>query len=76
MSVQQEKFRVAEKGGQRTIGENKPKLSEKEKEQRRKLDAYIKKMELMDAEAKKNGQSGFMEMLETKMKEQQAAAKA
>lgn len=33
LSVQQEKYKQAEKGGNRQIGQNKPKLSDEEKEE-------------------------------------------
>jgi tetratricopeptide (TPR) repeat protein len=61
LSVQQEKFR-AEKGG-RAIGDNKPKLSEKEKEEAKKrkgIEEYIRRMQQMEADPKNKG---FFEML-------------
>lgn len=72
LSIQQEKFRAAEKGG-RAIGENKPKLTDKDKEEalkRKNIEEYIKRMQQMEA----NGQNkGFMDMLQQKFKEQQQA---
>jgi len=49
LSIQKEKFKAMEKGGaQREIGQNKPTLTESEKEEnarRQKVEQYIKRME-------------------------------
>ena len=55
LSVQQEKYKQAEKGlGNRQIGENKPKLSDEEKEElqkRQRFEQYLKRISQQDGAA-------------------------